>query len=157
MKTSPSPPGQPHLWLASGLQPQSPRGSWRSASAPQPTPRRLQGWRAQARDCSAQCTLPRAPHPRVLLCALAPGGARRPARLPAAEVTVSPKRSHSPGSMNPDQAPGHRAGRTDSCGRERALGPAQRPRPPAAGSEAGARLLAASRAPARSWRRRSHT
>lgn len=51
------------------------------------------------------------PHPRVLLCALAPGVARRPACLPAAEVTVSPKRSHSPGSMNPDRAPGREHGR----------------------------------------------
>ena len=56
------------------------------------------------------------PHPRVLLCALAPDEAPRPARLPAAEVTVSPKRSHSPSSMNPDRAREHRAWRTDSCG-----------------------------------------
>lgn len=76
------------------------------------------GWRAQARGCSLQCTIPRVPHPHpgVLLCELPPGEARSRARLPAAEVTVSPKRSHSPSSMNPDQAREHRAGRKDACG-----------------------------------------
>ena len=44
------------------------------------------------------------------MCALAPGDARLPARLPAAEVTASPKRKHSPSSMNPDRARAHRAG-----------------------------------------------
>lgn len=35
---------------------------------------------------------------------------------------MSPKRNHSPSSMNPDQARKHRVRRTGACGRERALG-----------------------------------
>lgn len=40
---------------------------------------------------------------------------------PAAEVTVSPRRSHSPGSMNPDQAREHRAWRVAACDRKRVV------------------------------------
>lgn len=36
---------------------------------------------------------------------------------------MSPSRSHSPSSMNPDQAQEHRVLRTAAAGRERALGP----------------------------------
>lgn len=47
------------------------------------------------------------------------GAPPRPSRLPAAEVTVSPRRSHSPGSMNPDQAREHRAWRVAACDRKK--------------------------------------
>lgn len=50
------------------------------------------------------------------------GAPPRPSRLPAAEVTVRPRRSHSPGSMNPYQAREHPAWRVADCDRERALG-----------------------------------
>lgn len=49
------------------------------------------------------------------------GAPPRPSRLPAAEVTVSPRRSHSPGSMNPDQAREHRAWRVAACDRNRVV------------------------------------
>lgn len=49
------------------------------------------------------------------------GAPPRPSRLPAAEVTVSPRRSHSPGSMNPDQAREHRAWRVAACDRKRVV------------------------------------
>lgn len=122
-------------WPGPGLRPPGLVG--RSGIALLPLSQAPQGCRTQPR--SSPHTDP-SPQPQLLLCALA-----SPARLPAAEVTVSPKRSHSPGSMNPDQARAHQAGRTAACGRERALGPGT------------ALELAASRGPAKSWLRRSET
>lgn len=115
---------------------------------------RISPTRPQAPPGVPARTLPRAPQPGVLLCALAPAGARRPARLPAAEVTVSPKRSHSPGSMNPDRArgtgPGARTPVAEKGRRARRGGLALQPRGPRPA------LVAAPRARAGSCLRRSH-
>lgn len=109
-KSAPGPGSPACVWAATS---RAPGGPCPQLLPPSPPPERLQGWRAGARGLCQQCPLPRAPRPArpgVLLCALAPGAARRPARLPAAEVTASPKRNHSRSSMNPDRPREHRAG-----------------------------------------------
>lgn len=107
------------------------------ASAPTLPPGASRDSEPRQKAAPRNAPFPAPPKPSVLLCALAPEEAPRPAPLlPAAEVTVSPKSSHSPSSMNPDQAREHRAWRTHSCGPRRALGP----HPPAVGFAEGLSL-----------------
>lgn len=99
-------------------QTENPQTQWKLSSGPSTRP--WETSECKVRLISFPATQTRAWLPFVCTPAWR-GAPPRPSRLPAAEVTVSPRRSHSPGSMNPDQAREHRAWRVAACDRKRVV------------------------------------